>query len=677
MTAAKKGAAAEAEGLRRAIENHNYRYYVLDDPEITDAEYDLLFRRLEELEELHPELVIPDSPTSRVGAPPLEAFAPRRHSLPMLSLRNAFDEEEARDFDQRVRRFLGREEPLDYQVEMKLDGLAVEIVYEGGSLSVASTRGDGTTGEDVTANMRTVKSLPLRLRPSGPLPVPSLLEARGEVIMRKEAFRTLNAQRQEEGDSPFANPRNAAAGSLRQLDSRVTSGRPLEIFFYGIGLCRGADFSSQSAVLEGLRSWGLPTSPVVAVSSGVEDILSHFRRVEAQREDLPYEIDGMVIKVHDRSLQERLGSLSRSPRWALAVKFPARQSTTVIRGVEFSVGRTGVVTPVALMEPTSVGGVEVERATLHNEDEIGKKDIRIGDTVVIQRAGDVIPAVVQVVREKRSGGERPIRFPRSCPACGSTISREEGEVAWRCTGLSCPAQLKEKVRHFASRRAMDIEGLGVKLVDQLVEVGLVRSVADLYRLTRADLSGLERMADKSTSNVLNALERSKDTTLPRFIFALGIRHVGEHLAEVLARTCADLHELSQATEEELAAVHEIGPEVSQSVHGFFRQEGNRRTIADLLAAGVSPGAGEPPAPGSLSGKSFVFTGTLSTLTRDEAREMVERRGGRVSSAVSGKTSYLVAGDSPGSKSAKAEKLGVALLTEKEFLSLVGRDQVHE
>jgi DNA ligase (NAD+) len=495
--------------------------------------------------------------------------------------------------------------------------------------------------------------------------------------MRKEAFRTLNAQRQEEGDSPFANPRNAAAGSLRQLDSRVTSGRPLEIFFYGIGLCRGADFSSQSAVLEGLRSWGLPTSPVVAVSSGVEDILSHFRRVEAQREDLPYEIDGMVIKVHDRSLQERLGSLSRSPRWALAVKFPARQSTTVIRGVEFSVGRTGVVTPVALMEPTSVGGVEVERATLHNEDEIGKKDIRIGDTVVIQRAGDVIPAVVQVVREKRSGGERPIRFPRSCPACGSTISREEGEVAWRCTGLSCPAQLKEKVRHFASRRAMDIEGLGVKLVDQLVEVGLVRSVADLYRLTRADLSGLERMADKSTSNVLNALERSKDTTLPRFIFALGIRHVGEHLAEVLARTCADLHELSQATEEELAAVHEIGPEVSQSVHGFFRQEGNRRTIADLLAAGVSPGAGEPPAPGSLSGKSFVFTGTLSTLTRDEAREMVERRGGRVSSAVSGKTSYLVAGDSPGSKSAKAEKLGVALLTEKEFLSLVGRDQVHE
>jgi DNA ligase (NAD+) len=672
MTTKKKDDAVEAEGLRRAIESHNYRYYVLDDPEVTDAEYDRLFRRLEALEELHPELVTPDSPTSRVGAPPLETFVPRRHSLPMLSLKNAFGEDEVRDFDQRLRRFLGREAPVDYLVEMKLDGLAVEVVYEGGSLSVASTRGDGTTGEDVTSNIRTVRSLPLRLRPSGPLPVPPLLEARGEVIMRKEAFRALNTKRQEEGSSPFANPRNAAAGSLRQIDSRITAGRPLEILFYGIGLCRGADFSSQSDVLEGLGSWGLSTSPLVTISSDIDDILSHYRRIEAQREDLPYEIDGMVIKLHDRSLQERLGSLSRSPRWALAVKFPARQATTVIRDVEFSVGRTGVITPVALMEPTSVGGVEVERATLHNEDEVGKKDIRVGDTVVIQRAGDVIPAVVQVIREKRSGEERPIRFPRRCPACGSTISREEGEVAWRCTDLSCPAQLKEKVRHFASRRAMDIEGLGVKLVDQLVQRGLVRSVSDLYRLTPADLSGLERMADKSASNILSALERSKETTLPRFIFALGIRHVGEHLAEVLARTCTDLSELSRATEEELAAVHEIGPEVSQSVHRFFRQEGNRQTIADLLAAGVSPGPGEAPAQGSLSGRSFVFTGTLSTLSRNEARELVERLGGRVSSAVSTKTSYLVAGDSPGSKSAKAEKLGVPLLTEQRFLSLVGR-----
>jgi DNA ligase (NAD+) len=670
MTAAKKSPAAQAEELRSSIEHHNYRYYVLDDPEVVDYDYDRLFRALEELEREHPELAVPDSPTSRVGAAPLESFASLRHSIPMLSLQNAFAPDEVRDFDERVRKFLGSEEPLEYMVEMKLDGLAVEVVYRNGALTVASTRGDGTTGEDVTSNIRTIRSLPLRLRSAEGRPVPSLLEVRGEVIMRKKAFRDLNARRQEEGGSPFANPRNAAAGSLRQLDPQVTSARPLDILFYGIGLCADANFDSQTDVLSALASWGLPTSPVEAVCRGVEDCIALYREIEDRRDDLPFEIDGIVIKVNDWLLQERLGSLSRSPRWALAVKFPARQTTTVIRALEFSVGRTGVITPVAIMEPSIVGGVEVERATLHNEDEIAKKDIRIGDTVVIQRAGDVIPAVVRVVEKDRPGREEPIRFPSRCPACGSVLLREEGEVAWRCTGLSCPAQLKERICHFASRRALDIEGLGVKLVDQLVATGRVATVADLFSLRPGDLAGLERMAARSEENLLASLEKSRRTTLARFIFALGIRHVGEHLASVLAATFGSLEHLAAASEEELSSVHEIGPRVSRSVHDFFRQDGNLVTVRELLERGVTPVAEEPEGPpGALSGQGFVFTGTLSSLTRDEARETVERRGGRVLSAVSGKVSYVVAGDNPGSKLARAEKLGVSVLTEEAFLAL--------
>jgi len=675
MTAAKKSPASRAEVLRTSIEHHNYRYYVLDDPEITDSDYDRLFRALEELEQSHPELAVPDSPTNRVGAAPLESFAPLPHSIPMLSLQNAFAPEEVGDFDERVRKFLGREEPLEYMLEMKMDGLAVEVVYRDGKLAVASTRGDGTTGEDVTSNIRTIRSLPLRLRTPDGRPVPPLLEARGEVIMRKEAFRDLNTLRQEEGGAPFANPRNAAAGSLRQLDPKVTSTRPLDILFYGIGLCEGALFDTQTDILRGLADWGLSTSPVEAVCRGVDEIVSLYRDIENRRDELPFEIDGIVIKVNDRLLQERLGSLSRSPRWALALKFPARRTTTVIRGLEFSVGRTGVITPVAIMEPANVGGVEVERATLHNEDEIAKKDIRIGDTVVLQRAGDVIPAVVGVLEENRNGREERIRFPSRCPACASPLVREEGEVAWRCTGLSCPAQLKERLRHFASRRAMDIEGLGIKLVNQLVSTQLVANVADLYSLRPGDLAGLERMAARSEENLLSSLEKSRRTTLARFIFALGIRHVGEHLASVLARTFGNLEGIAAASEEELSSVHEIGPRVSRSVHDFFRNDGNLRTVRELLDRGVMPVAEEAPSPsGALAGKGFVFTGTLGTLTREEARERVERGGGRVLSSMSGKVSYVVAGDKPGSKLAKAQKLGVAVLMEKEFLALAEGDE---
>ncbi len=668
----KPGAAAEIARLRALIEHHNWRYYVLDDPEISDSEYDRLFRELEKLEKAHPDLASPESPTRRVGAPPLDSFPPAPHSLPMLSLQNAFSEEEVREFDRRVRRFLKREEGLAYLVEIKLDGLAVEAVYERGRFTLGSTRGDGITGEEVTANLRTVRSLPLRLRSGGGRKTPELLEARGEVVIRKDAFAKLNELRRDSGEPPFANPRNAAAGSLRQLDSRITARRPLEILFYGVGLCRGAEFTGQSKVLQELRSWGLPTFSDAVVCEGIEEVLGQCRRFEARREDLPWEIDGVVIKVEELSLQRTLGSVSRSPRWALAVKFPPRQGRTVIRGVEFSVGRTGVVTPVAIMDPVRIGGVEVERATLHNEDEISRKDIRIGDTVIVQRAGDVIPAVVEVVAAARGGRESPVSFPPSCPACGSSLLREEGEAAWRCTGLSCPAQLKERVLHFASRRAMDIEGLGVKLVDQLVDRTLVRSVADLYALGHDDLASLERMAEKSAANLIRALEKSKKTTLRRFIYALGIRHVGEHLAGVLASRYGSIEKLAEATEEELTEVREVGPEVARSVRNFFSQEGNRRTIEALHANGVHYSRHKPASSGKLAGKTFVFTGTLSELTREEARELVEKLGGRAVTSVSKSTSYAVVGENPGSKAAKAGKLGVPTLTEDEFLRLVGR-----
>jgi DNA ligase (NAD+) len=663
-------AAERIEELRAAIDRHNRLYYVSDSPEISDAAYDRLLAELQGLEEAHPELASPDSPTRRVGAPPAEAFAPVRHTLPMLSLQNAFSVAELEEFDARLLRFLKREPPLAYLAEPKLDGLAVEVVYRDGLYASGSTRGDGTTGEDVSANLRTVRSLPLRLRGSGSHAPPPLLEARGEVILRTSDFARLNAAREEAGEQPFANPRNAAAGSLRQLDPRVTAGRPLAILFYGIGSCPGFSPRTEHELLEALAAWGLPVPPQAQRCEDVAAAAAFYRRMEAVRDSLPYEIDGVVVKVEEVPLQERLGAVSRSPRWAVAVKFPPRQGETVIRAVEFSVGRTGVVTPVAVMDPVRIGGVEVERATLHNEDEIAKKDVRIGDAVLVTRAGDVIPAVTEVLVGRRRGSEHPIRFPRACPSCGAPISREEGQAAWRCTSLACPARLKETIRHFASRRAMDIAGVGEKLVDQLVDRGLVRSVADLYRLRAADLEGLERMGPKSAANLAAAVDRSRDTTLARLLFALGIRHVGEHVARVLAQHFGSLERVGAASAEELTAVRDVGPEIAASVAAFFALRQNRETVDALLANGVTPRAERPHAAGPLQGLTFVFTGALARISRDEARARVAAHGGRASAAVSRATSFVVVGADPGSKAAEAERLGVPRLTEEQFLALL-------
>ena len=665
--------ATKLDALRAAIERHNHRYYVLDDPEVTDATYDRLMRELLDLEAAHPELVTPDSPTRRVGATPAGAFSPVRHRVPMLSLQNAFTVEEFTEFDQRVRRLLDRDEPLLYALEPKLDGLAVEVVYEQGRFVSGSTRGDGVTGEDVGANLRTIRSLPLRLHTDGPLAPPAYLEARGEVIMRTRDFAKLNREREESGSPPFANPRNAAAGSLRQLDPRVSASRPLAILFYGIGDCPGFTPAGEFETLDALRSWGLPVAPLVERAAGIEAAAAYYRRLELGRDDLPFEIDGVVVKLDDVASQERLGAVSRSPRWAVAVKFPPRLVQTTLRAVEFSVGRTGVVTPVAIMDPVRIGGVEVERATLHNEDEIRRKDIRIGDTVVVTRAGDVIPAVQEAVASLRTGREAPIVFPRLCPSCRAAISREEGQAAWRCTSLACPARLRESIRHFASRRAMDIEGLGEKLIDQLVGRGLVSSVADLYRLEKNDILPLERLADKSAGNLIAAIDRSRRTSLSRLLFALGIPHVGEQVARVLAAHAGTLAALGSAGAEELTALRGVGPEIAASVTAFFAQQENRRIVAALLANGVRAAqedADAAPGAGPLSGLSFVFTGTLSSLSREQAQGLVARAGGRSISAVSRATSYVVVGSDPGSKALQAEKLGVPRLPESGFLALL-------
>jgi DNA ligase (NAD+) len=669
MTGGRNGPAAEIERLRRAIEHHNYLYYVLDAPEIADAEFDRLFRRLEKMEADHPELAASDSPTGKVGAPPLSSFSPARHRLPMLSLRNAFTDDEIVDFGDRIARMNKDGLPLRYLVDFKLDGLAVETVYEDGVFTLGSTRGDGTRGEDVTVNLRTVRSLPLRLRRNHALPFPARIEARGEVIMRKEPFRSLNEKRLETGETPFATSRNAAAGSLRQLDSAVTAGRPLDILFYGIGDLQGEAFPTQSDVMRALRDWGLPTTPKSTLCATVEEVIARCHEVESFRDDLPYEIDGVVIKVDDCRLQKHLGDLSRSPRWAIAFKFSSRQETTRVRAVEFSVGRTGVVTPVAIMEPVRIGGVEVERATLHNEDEMRRKDIMVGDTVVVSRAGDVIPAVVEVVTSRRSGREEEISFPRRCPACSTPLIREAGEAAWRCTGLTCPAQLKQRIRHFSSRRAMNIEGLGTKIIDQLVDRNIVRTVADLYRLGAADISSLDRMGEKSAENLVRSLAASRRTSLARLIFALGIRQVGEHIARVLAREFSSLENLLSVTEEELTAVREVGPEVARSVTAFFGRDENRRILSELRDAGVTYESSPPPTD-DLAGHSFVFTGTLPSLSRAQAKLLVESRGGRVTSSVTGKTNNLVCGSDTGSKRAQAEKLGVPVLSEDGFTGLM-------
>ncbi|MFQ6111467.1 MAG: NAD-dependent DNA ligase LigA, partial [Nitrospinota bacterium] len=624
---------------------------------------------------------LPDSPTQRVGGEPLEAFGTVLHTLPMLSLENAVNPEEVREFDERTKRFLRGQEglgvrELDYVAEPKLDGVAVELVYRDGLLTTGSTRGDGVRGEDVTQNLKTIKSIPLSLmRPEGKaLGVPRLLEVRGEVFMRTENFRRLNEERAGAGEPLFANPRNAAAGSLRQLDSRVTASRPLEIFCYGVGRVDGVSLRTQWEALQALPCWGLRVNPEARLCHGLEEVLGYYEELLERKEALGYEIDGLVIKVNSFELQALLGEKSRSPRWALAYKFPARQATTVVKDITVGVGRTGALTPVALMEPVRVGGVEVSRATLHNLDEVEKKDVRVGDTVVVQRAGDVLPEVVSVVLSRRPPGTRPFRMPSRCPECGAEVVRLPGEAAHRCMGLSCPAQLKESIQHFASKNAMDIDGLGEKLVAQLVDTRLVRNVADLYALTQKEVEGLERMAEKSASNLISALENSKRPGLSRFIFALGIRHVGEHMAQVLADHFGSLEKLSQAKEDELMAIKEVGPQVARSITTFFSQPENRNVLERLLGSGIELQETATPTveEGPLSGLSFVLTGALERRTRDEAKRAIEAKGGRVASSVSSKTDYLVVGANPGTKLGEAERLGVATISEAEFEELLQR-----
>jgi DNA ligase (NAD+) len=658
--------------LRAEIERHNLLYYVNDRPEISDTEYDLLFRELLDLESRFPDLITPDSPSQRVGGAPLEKFAQVTHRIPMLSLENAFNENDIIDFDERVKRFLGLPsgEEIDYVCEPKMDGLAVELVYENGEFTIGATRGDGFVGEDVTQNLKTVKSLPLRLSTDRP----KLLEVRGEVFLPFAAFQKLNTDRQEAGEPPFANPRNAAAGSIRQLDSRITARRPLAIFCYAPGMTEGIEFSSQFSFLIAIRLLGFPINPHVRQVKGVNDLIAYYREMTADRDQLPYEIDGVVVKVDSFELQRELGEKSRSPRWAIAWKFPPRQAVTVIEDILPQVGRTGVITPTAHLKPVEVSGVTVSRATLHNWEEMERKDIRIGDTVVVERAGDVIPAVVKVIAEKRTGMEKPLPIPSSCPVCGSEVVKISGEVAVRCLGLSCPAQIMESIIHFASRRAMDIDGLGEKYIEQLLRLGLVKNVADLYYLATDDFMQFERMGDKLAENLLNAIQSSKERELARLIYALGIRHVGEHTAKLLASAFGSIDNFIRASVEELLAIREVGPQVAQSIRSFFHNPENLLVVERLLAAGVTPTVEEKRVGGKFTGKTFVFTGALTRFTRDEAKRMVENAGGHAAGSVSKKTDFVVAGEEAGSKLDKARALGVTVLSEEEFLEMLGGEK---
>ncbi len=663
----------ELDELREKIRYHNHRYYVLDDPEISDAEYDRIFQRVLELERQHPELVTPDSPTQRVGAEPLDAFTQVTHRQPMLSLENGFDEQDIRDFDARLKRFLGEDPHVEYTVEPKIDGVAVELIYERGVLAVASTRGDGYVGEDITSNIKTILSVPLTLFPiTENVTIPELLEVRGEVYMEVKAFEDLNEKRLAEGLSVFANPRNAAAGSLRQLDPRITVKRPLDMFCYGIGELRGQNFKTQMELMIALQMLGLRVNrPHFKACHSLKEVVAYCHQLEGKRSQFPYEIDGAVIKVNQLDLQARLGQKSRSPRWAMAYKFKPTQETTRIIKIDVQVGRTGALTPVAHLEPVEVGGVTVTRATLHNQEEIEKKDIREMDTVIVQRAGDVIPEVVKPIAAKRTGTEKRYMMPTHCPICGAQVLKKEGEIVVRCPNTECPAQVKASLKHFISKGGMDIDGLGDKIVAQLIERGMVKEAADLYALDLENLLQLDKIAEKSANNLLNAIEKSKKATLSKFIYALGIRHVGEHVAEVLAERFTDLERLQKAREDELLSIHEIGPQIAESVVSYFADESNQSNIERLLGAGIHFGIAPAVDRTSLKGKSFVITGTLHTMKRSEAKGLIQMKGGRVGPTVSQKTDYLVVGRSPGSKLQKAQDLGVTTLDEDEFLKLLG------
>ncbi len=661
----------EAAALRREIDRHNYQYYVLDAPLITDQDYDRLFRRLQQLEQEHPELLTPDSPTRRVGSAPANHFETVEHEVAMLSLDNAFDRDEMLAFDKRLRDKLDHEGELAYTAEPKLDGLAISLLYESGALVRAATRGDGRSGENITANARTVASIPLRLLGQE---LPSRIEVRGEVYIELEGFRALNQSQAQSGGKVFANPRNAAAGSLRLLDSRITASRPLTFCSYGVGLIEGGQLpDGQYAQMMYLRDLGIPISRQIERLDSIDGCLDYYQRMLERRDTLGFDIDGVVFKLDDTGLQRQAGFVSRAPRWAIAYKFPAQEVSTRLLDVDFQVGRTGALTPVARLEPVAVGGVVVSNATLHNMDEIERKDIRIGDMVIIRRAGDVIPEVVAPIVDQRSGKPRRPRMPRRCPVCDSEVIQQPGQAAYRCTGgLACAAQRKESIKHYASRKAMDIEGLGDKLVEQLVELGLIDSVDDLYHLELDTLAGLERMAEKSARNLLEALEKSKATTLARFIYALGIREVGESTAESLAAHFGELEQLMDADLDSLQAVEDVGPVVAENIRHFFDQVKNRDIVEKLVASGLHwPAIETARHEQTLEGKTFVITGTLDGYSRDQAASLLKARGAKVSGSVSKKTSAVISGENPGSKVSKAEALGVEILGQADFERLVG------
>lgn len=654
------------EKLRKELEYHNYRYYVLDDPVISDAEYDRLLRELAKLEEEYPEFQSPLSPTQRVGAQPLEAFSTVTHTVPMLSLQNAMSVEEVVEFDKRVKKLLNLKD-VEYVMEVKIDGLAVELVYVNGEFVLGSTRGDGYVGEDITQNLRTIKSIPLRLLLNSYLPVPERLEVRGEVYMGKKEFLELNRKRELTGEPLFANPRNAASGSVRQLDPRITAERKLNIYCYGLGQLIGIKVNTHYQILDYLKQWGFRVNPYAKLCKTFDELISHYNFINSIREEIPYEIDGTVIKVNRLDYQERLGAVSRSPRWAIAFKFAAHEETTVIEDIIVSVGRTGALTPVAVLKPVVVGGVEVSKATLHNEDEIKRKDIMIGDTVIVTRAGDVIPEVVRVIKEKRKH-VKPFRMPDKCPACGEKVIRPPDEAVRRCININCPAQIKGRIFHFASKRAMDIDGFGEKLIEQLVDKKIIKDVSDIYNLKKEDLLNLERMGDKSAQNIIDAIDASRTRSFARFIYSLGIRHVGEHISAILADNFKNIETLMSSNEEKFRSIPGIGPEVANSIVSFFRDTKNRETIRKLLDNIKIEYKKETA--NKLQGYTFVFTGTLKGMTREEARLRVEALGGKTSSSISKNIDYIVVGEDPGSKLDKAKKLGLTILNEEEFLKLI-------
>jgi len=658
----------DAERLREEINYHNIRYYRDDRPEISDAEYDDLFRRLRELEEKYPELVAPDSPTRRVGAAPLEKFEKVTHRTAMFSLDNAMDETELRDFDQRVKKVLATGKDLEYVAEPKIDGLAVNLTYENGKFFSGATRGDGITGEEVSQNLKTIQELPLRLIEKKP---PELIEIRGEVYIRLGEFEALNQEREKQGEPLFANPRNAAAGSVRQLDPSITRQRRLHLFVYQLGEVQGWSFQNQWEVLNQLQDWGFPVQKKIKLCRNIDQVAEVYKKLIEARDKFEYEIDGLVVKVNSLPLWRRLGETARAPRWAIAAKFPARQKTTVIKDIIVQVGRTGALTPVAVLAPVEVGGVMVKRATLHNQDEIDRKDVRIGDTVVVQRAGDVIPEVVRFIPEQRPKNAGRFEMPEKCPVCGSKVTKPEDEAIHRCVNLNCPAQAMERIKHFASRNAMNIEGLGDRIVEQFFAEGLIKSIADLYTLKKEELLKLEKFADKKAQNLLDAIEQSKKTTLPRFIFGLGIRHIGETTAQDLVDHFGRIQEIAKASREDLMTVEGIGPEVAGSLYDFFQNQENQKLIKELINLGISlqsekKARRETP----LTNKTFVLTGGLAGMSRDQAKNLIQRGGGKVASSVSKNTDFIIVGAEPGSKFDQAKNLGIQMLGEQEFIKML-------